>query len=306
MALITVAVQLGVSIGLWAINKYILNEKPKLEKPSPRGLEFAQNTIGTPVPIVYGRVRIDNPILVWVGGRGFEVEGDALSYQASLLLVLGVPPSEPTEDPALLGFWYGDKEHGLSMLHEQEQPVSLVLGDGGELRAMIQFFDGRTDQLITSYPSAPTFEIDHAFDQDSADRSRIPGYRRQMLMAFIAGNGDPPSHYSLGHSARIPQIGVEVMARGRLADDYVSASDPRAGANPAFVLLDLLSTTVHKLNIPLADIDEESFEAAADVLQAEHHMCSLIVYRDEDAPQLMAGLSSRSTVCSSRSDRRAS
>jgi hypothetical protein len=296
----TIALQIGIAVGLWALNKYVIGDA-KLPKPRPEGLEFAQATIGSPIPYVAGTVRVDNSVLVWAGNYDFALEQGHSRYGIDMLLVLGVPmwdeAGEPwgswrtANPPQVTRLWYGDAlssaippnpagKHGVLK-------SNFIVGAGFDNRitAQFQFFDGRTDQtLVGTYTETRLLNA-------GVQADLIPGYRNKMLLAIFASPDDetkPPnqatSYWRIGYdNPRVAAIGVEVRALG---------PDPILGteANPAWVLYDLLCRPVWGLGYEAANVDLASFEAAAITLVAEDHGCSVVIQQIEDAPRVFHSL----------------
>ncbi len=126
---------------------------PKPPRPRPQDIEFPQTLIGTPIPIVYGTVRVDAPVLVWLGNEAkhFEEFDNWYRYEADLLYVLGVPPSTllgTVEAPTLLRFWYGDVDvqANVGVLHGNYKVANGWATNSDVFVAKLAFFDGRVTQ----------------------------------------------------------------------------------------------------------------------------------------------------------------
>ncbi len=287
---------IGIKLGVWALNKYVLNDTRKAPRPRPEGIEFPLTQIGSRVPIVYGTVRIDTPVLVWIGNQStaFSEIDQANCYYADMLFVLGVPPSDilgATEAPTLRKFWYGDVEvdNGVGLLHTnfRDTYLSTFATNPAEFRALIEFFDGRDDQLVTNYPTAVAdTEIDDAFVRALVDRSLVPGYRNQMLAAVLCSTQREVSG-SLGDESRVSSISVEIRARGY---DAMTGTANYYEANPAWVIYDLICAPVFKLALPTSKVDLPSFTAVAALLLAESHGVSVAIYEEMDARDILAGI----------------
>jgi hypothetical protein len=293
-----IAIQLGIQIGLWAISRYLLRDDVEhLPKTQPEGITFAQNTIGSPHAYIAGTVRIDSPTLIWHGNHAVSTYHDFTTYDADLLLVLGVPPWDSadapwgswrsgTTAPKVRRFWYGGKSFppsGRLVLRHGEWEFARAL-DG--FLASIEFFDGRADQTLVGS------KTHKAFTTAGVQASDIPGYRHKMLLGVIAGGSD---FGTVGQSPRVAAMGVEVSAVGPQCIGLVDQFDQRFGldANPAWVIYDLLCRPVYGIGIDPDDVDLDSFQAAADTLEDEAHGCSIVVQQMTDAPRVFADLLSQ-------------
>lgn len=115
----------------------------KRRKNFADSVNFPQTEEGTPVPYVYGRVRVTRPILVWhsrplsfdasaVGGTGGVVY-----YAASMFFELGVPFADGDSTNRLHTIWQGDIKFGTVAagvalpLSAPSVPLEQLDGDGG-------------------------------------------------------------------------------------------------------------------------------------------------------------------------------
>ena len=315
MALPMIAIQLGITGGMFLLNRHVLNEDAKLPKPRPEGVEFPQTATGTPVSIVYGTMRIDAPLIVWTGNEGsrWDEFADAYAYQLDMLLVLGTPfwdaVAAPWSSwraaypPTLMALWYGGIRqrlgiYGAGRTHDAAPSVGGdaveidlgAYGPAGSFLAFVGYFDGRSDQAITLHPAASTnsYRIDRAIDADGvALRSEVPGYRHQMLMSIVTSDRAGTTNGSIGPTSRVEAIAAEVRVVG---PDPVTDTLGAIEANPAWAIYDLIFGGVWKIGIPTARADLASFTAAATALLAEGHGCSVVVQTGEPIATVLMGL----------------
>lgn len=311
MALPAIAIQLGITGGMFLLNKYVLNGDAKLPRPRPEGVEFPQTATGTPVPIVYGTMRLDAPLIVWTGNEGSRSVTDGYAYQLDMLLVLGTPfwdaAAAPwsswraTNPPRLMRFWYAGAKRALGtygdgLVHAPSTPdgtgsVQLELGQygiPGDFLAFLEFFDGRADQLITAQPATPTYRIDQAIALDGVvSRNEVPGYRHQMLLAIATSGNADVTNGSIGPTSRVEAIAAEIRAVGpQPITDTLGAID----ANPAWAIYDLIFGGVWKLGLPTTRADLATFTAAAATLLTEGHGCSIVIQTGEPIATVIMGL----------------
>lgn len=295
-----IAAQLGITIGLWALNRLLRDDEKKLPKPQPQELEFSQTTIGTPIPYVAGTVRV-NPVLIWHDNHSATAQADgSFRYKLDMLLAVGTPmwdeASAPWSSwrsatpPHVRTLWYGDRKIPLVGLSSGTQTVAhgdkaqvIVTHNGPVLEAGVHFYDGRSDQTLAGQRVALKMAV------AGIDAADIPGYRHRMLLAVLATPGSvvvlDPSVGSIGTDPRVASIAVEVSALG--------PQPIGIDANPAWVLYDLLCRPVWGLGIDPDDVDLDSFQAAADILEDEGHGCSIVIERAEDAARVFAAIESQ-------------
>lgn len=290
-----IAIELGLEVGLWAVNKYLLDRGKKLPPPQPDGLEFPLASVDTTLPYVAGTVRVQ-PVLIWYGNRGSTLLANGtFRYRANMLFAIGVPMWDDAaapwgswraaSPPKLRSLWYGARRITLRntngagpLLHGQKAQVRLAPGGTTVLEAGSHFYDGRANQTITGTSVAL------AMATAGIDATNIPGYQHRMLLTIMATAGQYSivSLGSLGSDPRVPAVAVEVSALG--------PQPIGLDANPAWVIYDLLCRPVWGLGIDAADVDLASFQDAADMLVAEGHGCSLVVQQPEEAARILAAI----------------
>lgn len=297
------AIQMGVSWGLGMLNRAMAGRRPRPPKPRPDDGEFPLVKVGTPVPLVYGTVYIDTPLLIWAGlfSSHLQPASGVYMYRANALFAVGVPPQQVLSGAPgdffsnavlmrvriagraiSLGSFGGGVTHGNSIAFNLDLGGE---GNGGRVQGYLEFFDGRADQVITSYPAAAVKRIDKAFEHasSSVDRSLVPGYRNQILLAILTDRDTVGSDATFGESADFPAIAVEVRA----TDGTIGTG---VDANPAWVIYDLITARVYKLGYDATLVDLASFEACAATLITEGHGCSVKLDAEEDIEHVINAL----------------
>lgn len=226
-------IQVGIALTIWAISREVGKDYTRKDgKPPPQGLSFPRVDAGTPIPYIYGTVRVDSPILIWKGNEAHMDLTGIMYRRADMLFCLGTPswdsPDPPynawrnQNPPKLLSMWLGDRRYTFSnggIKHGEHQFARLegVRGGGGNFDARIEFFDGRASQVITGATG-----INDAMALASAgvvfDPDLVPGYRHQMLVAIIMS----PGAYgaigglggTLGEALAVQTMSFEVQSLG--------------------------------------------------------------------------------------------
>lgn len=229
------AIQLGVWAGLYLYSRLT---RPKIAKPKPAtrdNLSLPRTEEGSPLPMVFGRVRIESPILVWMGQLKSKTtdagdRGFVINYGLNQLYALGVPMgngvtmgNDLTDGaPRLWNVWYGDKKlpsppggrvpHAGSQLRRGQSVIRTEFlggpGAGGGIVGIYRFHGGYTDQNLFSPPTP----IGDAMTVEGVDASLMPGFRRQMLCSFtntIPDNYTPPWLTEIGDDPGVVDTSVD-------------------------------------------------------------------------------------------------
>lgn len=290
----------GALFALDRLGKFFSRGEDK-KPPRPQDFDVSRTAEGTPLPMIYGTCRIDSPILVWHGNADFRgIEGGfaGYTYGIDLLYVVGVPPysrdnvdaTDRTTNTRLRSIWWGDYHFSRGsqpLLHGQvwnmgDHDLFGGQGAGGGLNVNVEFFDGRRDQVITSWPSLTEGSlIDSRMRFAQVDMTRVPGYRHQVLVAIMGTS--LPSSLGIGESPDLPQISFEV--ENNVVGLGLGMPDDQ---NPAWVIYDLITSPIWKMNY--RDVDRDSFVAAAATLEAEKHGYSRVHYQNEEARKIIGDI----------------
>src|ERR1044071_8345886 len=104
--------------------------------------------------------------------------------------------------------------------------------------------------------------------------SLIPAYRNQLVSTLEFDIGESPNFTSYGLEVR--SLSTSAISRLNFGHSLVDDADP------ASVILDLLTGTFGKLSLPFDLFDLTSFAAASATLLAEGHGYSRAIYQSED------------------------
>lgn len=267
----------------------------RLTAESPSGPKPA-NTIDIPkvkegevCSLIYGRCRVRQPVLAWIGNTGFTTSGGQFLYHQQFHMVLGIPFERTVS--RLWNIWAGDikvpwqvaglgeNDHtdgtppapfpgAYDSGHTSRYDNSVGLAPNappGLIGGRIQFYDGRGTQQHVE-PNAPhgtTSWLGQLMKDDGIAGATIPGYRGYLSVVHFDFTGH--ASWSLGFNPRLPPVSYEVSSYP--ADS--NALNVGLEANPAWVIVDLLTGTMGKLALPASMVDFDSFGAAAIRLQEE-------------------------------------
>lgn len=222
---------------------------------------------GSPVPIIYGRCRVRQPICVWHDaperdtgngvGNGWPVGVDF--YRMDMFMVLGYGFDGGTN--LIHGMFAGEKAFDWQTPSTAETALQAEINttagiDQGIIGGFAFYYDGDSAQDVET-----TFGgITMIAAGTSADN--IPSYRG-MLSTLLYNSG---GQWILGTGNTVPAYSFE-------ASSYKDTAMPAVGiyarigtdSNPMNALYDLLL----KIGVPAANIDMTSFDAAATTLYNE-------------------------------------
>jgi hypothetical protein len=293
------AIVLGTS---WAVQNIFFGP----EKPTPVGPSSVPRTDeGAPIPLIYGRCRVDAPTLAWIGNWAKNPHGaTAISYSLDMLFVVGIPFYGGSAE--LVSIYAGDFHLDLTpklpdsmtrpgRYHFRSSNALVVYGGdqkGGGINGDVEFFDGRPDQQVSDYiddfdaenytvlqTRQTAFKWYTAFDDPAnIEETLMPGYRNQAICLLYTWTiGESPNFTSYSFEARALSTGTSAHMGFSLADD----------ACPAAVIYDLLTSPWGKLGFPTDKIDHDSFVAAAATLFTEEHGYSRAITQIEDAATII-------------------
>jgi hypothetical protein len=292
----------------------LLRPKPQIEDARPKGLgdfQFPTATEGRVVPLVFGKVRLRGPNVVWYG----DLEQYALSkffksglWSGKRVIVafryyLGVQMALCRGPGAVLKrVWIGDTEvfsgtvntdGGTFDIDKPELFGGDEYGNGGVL-ARCDFYTGSNTQAVNAY-------------LDDANRQRIvtaatptaPAYRGTcyIVARWLPTDLENGTHEGcyLGNSTTIKPWSFEVERYPALFSGQ-SGSQNKIGsddANPVNVIYELLTNDEWGFGFAASDIDVgagSSFKSAADVMITEANGFSLNLDRPMRAKDLLQEL----------------
>lgn len=201
--LIELGVSVAIQLGLHIYHR-LTDRHPKPPKDTAV-LQTPRTEPGTPVPLVFGRVRVRQPILAWHGSlqtrdNDNDVIGYYRIYACDMLFVVGIPMGDGTTraglgtGPKLWNVWWGDIKlpagaNGLpffngSTTYYGQNVFRAAFGGsarGGWLRGAYYWHGGWTDQSFMAPPS----RIGDQWAAAIGDGTLVPGLARQMCLSFV-------------------------------------------------------------------------------------------------------------------------
>jgi hypothetical protein len=321
MSWITLAVQVAIWVSLYAYNRYTAPRSRKVYSQNELPLPQVEET--TPLPLIYGTVRVEGPILAW-NGR-LQVKGDPGEKQVYLMDMffvagLSFAPAVDLIPPRMRALIYGDRKYNFvfgGLGHGDYWQIGAGDPYEGALNGRVSFYDGRPTQTLdvpgflplipdanplgrSHIANAVKFDTLTSNDPAAEPFTTWPSYRGMLSFAltgffnpFFDGiPQNPPtellSRWSLGPSPNIPTFAPEIRALGTEA--WQEAGAFGLDANPVEVILDLLTNPFGRLGLSMVEIDLASFQLASSLLANETPALgfSRVFYPRESASQHIA------------------
>lgn len=278
--------QLGV-IGGSELYRWYMHKDDKVE---PRYETFTGPTseAGSPLPVVFGRFRIDSPAIVMAQNYyASPVEGHdgVFKHTMNIGYVLGIPMAGST-NTELHRIWVGDKVIDKNVPHGIIKGIVANNlfggpGRGGGVSGEVYFFDGRASQNLVAEMAG---YVDHFYPGEIIDLTTFPSYRGQMSLWCW--------NWIFGESTSVDSYAFEVSTFGAPQAGFAAPSF-QTDADPALVIYEILTGSFGKLNIPAAQIDLASFAAASVTLAAEGHGYSMAHYGNESARAIIQNITAQ-------------
>ena len=307
-----IAAQVGISVGLHYLNKWLAD--PPEDTRFKKWADVPVSEEGTPWPIVLGKCRVRRPVLMWSGGfrhRNLQIGGNSPDlvtswfYGLNLLFGVGLPHTEPglTDTKARLMAIYFDEslkinfDQGGGGTPQEVGRAEALPGNygmnvpfvGTEMFGLVQFFDGRVDQLLSDNHSGGTFtdltEIARFMRKDGVDGTLIPGYRNKMLVSMTGAVGigqiaedNLPSGaldaFYFGRAPALPLLSFEILSLRR---HYLPLVTGNSDDDPVDAIFTVLTSAWGCCGVDAARIDDVSFLAASETLFIEFHGYSNVI-----------------------------
>lgn len=305
-----------VQLGLLALSlaaSYYLAPKPANEKAKRIGLgdlNFPRADEGDAMPLAYGRVRINSPIVVSIPAAAvrtldLEFDGDyrATKYYIAMKMVLALGNTETgatTGGATFISMLVGDKvlpivpfdlgatvepvTAGSEVYYLQNSDIFGGPLHGGGMAGVLVFYGGRWDQER------------RAFDIWSTEiAAEVPNYRGQVVVSLTgttedANNNNPflKAGWALGETPNIPNYSFVIENPITISGyDETTGSIGEGDANPAAVIYDLLTNEWGRLGNATSTVDLASFIEVATTLRDEEHGISFVIQNPNDAKDVI-------------------
>jgi hypothetical protein len=267
---------------------------------------FPRIDANTPVPAVWGTVRIKGPLLVWYGdysavairkssGGGLfgggkkQTIGYNYRFGMQWLLCLGPGVVLRSIWAGKNNLWSPDIEGEVSDPNLPDgniiydRTVTIMGGEQGRggYAGLFHFFPGDFDQERDPYL------------QEEVDPN-VPAYRGFAHIVLYGGPYNPPhSGFYIGNSTAVDPFEFEVtrlpnpLGLGGEGDPIGGLGPDGIDCNPVNVVYDILTSTWGMLGLPVSRLDVDSFFDSGQTLQTENHGISIKAERAIEARDLI-------------------
>ena len=269
------------TLGAAALLRNLFLEPEDAVEPFER-VKVPTSEEGSPVPLVYGRVRMRSPNTLWWGNLDRDEVREGIYDHfvgIQLGLCLGCPLSNSWA--TLHKIWVGEKlfhsqvgghTHSDAGVEFTESDTEFFggRGEGGGFSARVFFYGGSFTQDVNSALSDSIGALSSPVP--------VPAYRGLAYVYLGDANiGETPQLQPLSFEI---EVQPDALTYGAIGDD----------ANPAEVIYDLIRSDWGRLGLPVERVDLASFQAAAATLATEVHGTSLIASNQGDAWSLIRTL----------------
>jgi hypothetical protein len=293
----------------------LLRPKPNIEDARPAGLgdfQFPTATEGRVVPLLWGKVRVRGPNVVWYG----DLQQDAIQQKvktglwSSERVIKGFKYHLGVQfaicrgggtGVALKRVWVGEDEvfngtitgEGRFDIDEPELFGGNDYGQGG-LQSTVDFYPGTTTQSVSAFLDTAARQRITTAATPTAPRYSGTCYLVARQLTSAAPSATDRGAY-LGNSTSIKPWSFEVERYPALFSGQ-AGSQNKVGtedANPINVIYELLTNTEWGFGFAAADIDVgggSSFKTAADTMITEGNGFSLFLDRAMQAKDLLEEL----------------
>ena len=264
---------------------------PKI--PPGQKLTIPRTDAGAPLPMIFGKVRVEAPVLAFTGKAiaTADVDGGFI-YSINMGFGIGIPFTGSDSQNSLWNVWVGDvlcstsnrvvggpyPIPGSGDFKIAAVALTSPIGSGGNYAGpFVEFLDGRsTQQLVDSSGTAQNFAGTIALNA-GIPAAAIPGYRGILFATCY--NEVLTDAWLIGMDPNVPSYSFEVSsyplaslgpAGGKIAD-MTDPAKPQYDANPIDVIYDLLTGSYGKLGLDPSKLDIGAFTAAAVTIHNEGH-----------------------------------
>ena len=272
-----------------------IDPPPKPTLPPGQTIQVPITAAGSPISMVFGRVRVRSPVLVSYSSAqaytGLDPSG-AFTYALNMTFALGIPFTGSASN--LWNMWIGDVKASLgnrvvggpypipgrpvggSNLSIASVGAASTPGSGPYCCGpYCEFLDGNSSQVLVDGSDLAQNETGQVMLDSGVSKDAITSYRGYMLATCY---NDHPNAWTIGPNANVPSYSFEVSTYplaslgpngGKILDGTLTNGSYDGNAIDA--LYDIITGVLGKLGLSPSLIDIGSFIAAATTLYNEGH-----------------------------------
>lgn len=287
---------LEIAAGAFLLSDFIyhrFNEDEPVQKKGPIEVGIPRTDEGAPVPMLFGKTLVRQPVLAWAYCTNIN---GTTSANVIMFFVVAIGCDDGNGTNQIHGVRVGDDDRGTGWTQTGD---GLELTTVGQLGIVVETLNGNSSQVLAedgdTFSDAPTY-TGRAMIAKGVPHAEIGGYRGYLSICLltIAGGGggeeDPFGGWSISQGASTPAIAFEASSRhtptGPMGVWSVVGSDMNV-ANAIYLLL------VQKFGAAGLDssrIDTTTFESAAYHLHTESQGCSMTINQARSADEYIKDL----------------
>lgn len=291
-------------------NEY-LSPKPKLENARPTGdgdFKLPTATEGRPIPLLWGRARIDGPNVVWYGDIRQEPikikvktglwssKKQTIGYKNYVAWQQVLCRGPGVE---LHGLWFGDKEVDDGSPLNLTTDTSVIINeqdlfgpDEGGFFGEIEFYTGGASQGVSGFLDTVGRQRVTSAATVTAPRYTLTSH---LVISEIAFSGSARGAY-VGNSTTIRPLSADIqripaLFPGQSAGHNAIGSE--GDCNPMNVLYEYLTNTEWGMGRSTTEIDTGSsstFKTASDSMRAEGNGFSMLLDKELEGDEFLKEL----------------
>lgn len=242
------------------------------DRREPQRVQLPSVRAGAPVPLLYGRVRIRQPILIW-NAQPTELGGNFLM---NMTFALGCGMNDNNSTSRIHDVWAGDLKAFWFRTGDREPtgdggpetPVTLICSAHGISygSGVMEFLNGKPTQIVAQDGADNTNAVTYTGRMLLATGEggggeivdNIPGYRGFLLASFFTSGAGQWVFSSQG--ASVPAYSFEASS---YYDHLGNGAQVGDDANPFAVLYDLYVAKLSRIGLSASVIDLPSWQACA-------------------------------------------
>lgn len=295
------AILLGIVAADFIYHRWFTDDPPVAP---PDKIQIPSAQPGNVVPMVWGRYRINKPLLAWAGtphavlatDLGFTPFVATSGYYYFLDQFFNIAIGFEGGNSRCKAVWAGDFE--LKSTGADDDPGPAVLpgdGTGGDpapyagavllgnqyadtppdvIIGYFEFLNGAPDQKLRTDDGLTGLRwAGQAMIDAGVNGTLIPGYRGYLSAMLFDRSSPPLGHWCMGNSASVPPISFEIATYAApsrsFGPDISDFFGEGIDSNPINIIYDILTGRFGKLRIETDRIDSASFHAAGHTLWTE-------------------------------------
>lgn len=294
---------LEIAAGAFLLADFIyhrFNEDEPVQKPGPIEVGIPRTDEGAPVPMLFGRTLVRQPVLAWAYCT--NVNGTT-SANVIMFFVVAIGCDDGNGTNQIHGMRFGDDDVGSGWTQDGE---GLELTTVGTLGVVVETLDGRSTQILAddgdTFSNAPTY-AGRAMIAKGVPHSEIGGYRGYLSITLltIAGGGggeeDPFGGWAVEQGSATASVAFDASSQHTSHAHLATYGQVGYDMNVANAIYLLLVQKFGAAGIDSSKIDITTFQACQYVLRNEGQGCSMVIDQSRSADEYIQALLRQADAC---------